>query len=208
MSHFLSLKAIAKLKSFFLIPKKKVFFLYFFLFFLVIICKSSFNILYKNLFFQKKVKQTIHCLFGSIFDVLKNKMEKMKTYNKVFLVLIIFFIGTSFTYKDISIPDGVIEAIKTGNSKQLANYFNSSINLVILESNGVYTKKQSEIIIGDFFSEHQPNGFQIIHEGEQLTSSFVIGRLKSYSGFVFRVYFLMQRFDGENVITEFKIELE
>ncbi len=142
------------------------------------------------------------------FLMFKKKMEMMKNYKKVLLVLIIFFIGTSFTYNEVRVPDGVIEAIKTGNSKKLANYFNSSINLVILESNGVYTKKQSEIILGDFFEDNKPSGFQIIHEGEQLTSSFVIGRLKSYSGMVFRVYFLMQQFNGQNVIIEFKIELE
>ena len=131
----------------------------------------------------------------------------MKNYKNVFLALLIFFIGTSFTYNEDD-PDGIIEAIKTGNSKKLANYFNSSINLVILESNGVYTKKQSEIIIGDFFTDNKPSGFQIIHEGKQLSSSFVIGRLKSSSGNIFRVYFLTQRLNNKNVITEFKIELE
>ncbi len=135
-------------------------------------------------------------------------MEIMKNYKKVFLVLIIFFIGTSFSNNKVHVPDGVIEAIKTGNSKKLASYFNSSINLVILENSGVYTKKQSEIIIRDFFEENKPSGFQIIHEGEQLTSSFIIGRLKSYSGGIFRIYLLMQEFNGKTVITEFKIEEE
>ncbi len=95
-----------------------------------------------------------------------------------------------------------------GNSNKLADYFNSNIELVILDDSGVYTKSQSEIIVDDFFSVNKPNGFQIIHEGEQLNSNFVIGRLKSSSGEVFRVYFLMRQLNSEIVITQLKIEEE
>lgn len=106
------------------------------------------------------------------------------------------------------IPDEVIEALKMGNSKKLAKYFNQNLELVILEDGGFYTEKQAEILVDDFFAKNKPNSFQVVHSGNQSNASFIIGRMKCYSDYVFRVYVLMRKFNGEFVITQLKIEIE
>lgn len=46
--------------------------------------------------------------------------------------------------------------LKEGNAKNIAKYFASNITLSILGENGIYTKYQSEIMLGTFFNQHKP----------------------------------------------------
>jgi len=46
--------------------------------------------------------------------------------------------------------------LKEGNAKNIAKYFASNITLSISGENGIYTKYQSEIMLGTFFNQHKP----------------------------------------------------
>jgi hypothetical protein len=113
---------------------------------------------------------------------------------------------TAFNYQ--SIPNEIYSAIKTGNSKELAKYFNNNIDLVILEKEGVYSKPQAELILKDFFAKNTINptdGFVKLHEGGKDASKFIIGTLYTNKG-QFRVYLLMKTISGNFAIHQFRIE--
>lgn len=105
------------------------------------------------------------------------------------------------------IPAAIINAFKTGNSDQLAQYFNSSVELLILTTENVYTKEQAEKIVKDFFVNNIPSGFTIIHEGGKQGSNFAIGKLTTNNG-TFRVYVLLKTSNSKQYIHQLRIENE
>lgn len=76
--------------------------------------------------------------------------------------------------------NGVKNAIKTSNYKELGKYFNEMVDLGFDGEKGSYSKTQAEYVMKDFFQKN-PNGqFQYVHKGaskEGLT--YTIGSYQS-----------------------------
>jgi len=104
-----------------------------------------------------------------------------------------------------SVPDEIYSALRTGNARELAQYFNSNVELVILEKEEVYSKTQAEQVLKDFFSKHFPTGYTKLHEGGKDASRYVIGKLSTTRG-QYRIYFLMKTINGQFAIHQFRIE--
>lgn len=105
------------------------------------------------------------------------------------------------------VPEGLSAAIKAGNSREFARYFNTNIELVLPNTEDVYSKTQAELIIKDFFTKNTPANFVILHQGGKETSRYAIGTLTTNTG-VFRVYFLLRIQGGEALIHQLRIEKE
>jgi hypothetical protein len=78
------------------------------------------------------------------------------------------------------IPTALIEAFKSGNSIELAKFFNSSIELAFPGQEEIYSKQQAELIVKDFFAKHVPTNFVILHKGGKEVQ-YAIGNLKTAS---------------------------
>ena len=52
---------------------------------------------------------------------------------------------------------------RKGNTKELSKHLSSSVNLSLMNSENVYSKAQSEIILDRFFKEYPPQSLKIIH---------------------------------------------
>lgn len=74
--------------------------------------------------------------------------------------------------------DNLAVNFKESNSKEIAAYFSSVVELNILSEEGEYSKAQSELILRDFFSKRSPLSVKVIH------------RLSSSSNFKFGVLLL------------------
>ncbi|PID89607.1 MAG: DUF4783 domain-containing protein [Bacteroidia bacterium] len=123
-------------------------------------------------------------------------------------LLIVLFLCSA--WNDIGadeIPSEIVEALKAGNSEHLAEFFNESIELVIFDSEEVYSKTQARLILENFFNKHKPSNFVLLHQGGKNNSQFAIGNLTtSYE--IFRVYFLLKNGKDKNLIHELRIENE
>lgn len=72
------------------------------------------------------------------------------------------------------------EAVKAGNAKDLAKYFNTSIDLNLEGELNTYSKAQAEFVLRDFFKKHSPNDFSIVHTGSSKGGlQFAIGKYQS-----------------------------
>lgn len=72
------------------------------------------------------------------------------------------------------------EAIKAGNSKECAKFFNESVDVTIEGDLKNYSKTQAEYVLRDFFKAHPPSGFTIVHQGSSKGGlAFAIGQYKS-----------------------------
>ncbi len=113
----------------------------------------------------------------------------------------------SFSNPNIDVPKEILLALKSGNSKELAKFFNSNIELEIFGDEEVYSKPQAELILKDFFAKHIPSKFTKLHEGGKDGSKYVIGNIVTSTG-TYRVYFLLKNKNGSALIHEFRIEDE
>jgi hypothetical protein len=128
---------------------------------------------------------------------------------KIFLPFFIFFLVSTqvISSNATTVPEVIINAIKGGNAKELAKYFNQNIELVILTEENVYSKTQAELILKDFFSKNTPSDFTILHQGGKESAQYAIGSLKTSTG-NYRIYFLLKIKTDQPFIHQLKIEKE
>jgi len=96
---------------------------------------------------------------------------------KILIISIIscFFFFTPAEVQQKDIFDTLSGLVKDSNSKEIAGYFESLIELEILDEDGEYSKAQAELILRDFFLKNPPVSVKVIH------------RLSSSSNFIFGV---------------------
>ena len=129
---------------------------------------------------------------------------------KLFIIIIISGIllpGFAICSPPEDIPDGIIQAIRSGNAANLAKYFNVNVELTIDKGEEIYSKDQAELILKDFFSKHVPNSFSILHKGGKEGSRYAIGNLSTTNG-NFRVTILIKLKDSLPYVHQLRIEEE
>jgi hypothetical protein len=122
-------------------------------------------------------------------------------------IAITFFAALLFFVQPVQaqIPDEIIQCLKSGNAKVLSGYFNQNVELMIPDSDNVFSRAQAQLVISDFFSNYPPSNFSIIHQGGKEGAHYVIGNLITSKG-AFRVYFLLKKSEGKDYIHQLRIE--
>jgi hypothetical protein len=103
------------------------------------------------------------------------------------------------------IPSGISVALKTGNATELCRYMNSTVDMVLLQTEDFYKKNVAETILRDFFNEYHAKDFTIRHQGAKNDAEYAIGNLETEKG-NFRVYFLLKKVGQESLIHQIRIE--
>lgn len=104
------------------------------------------------------------------------------------------------------IIDDVAASFKSGNAKEVAKYFSSTVELSILDKDDIYSSNQSTLILKDFFAKHPPLSSKIIHK---VTSNpnFKFGViLLSTSKGNFRISFELKNDSGSFILSQIRIE--
>ncbi len=98
--------------------------------------------------------------------------------------------------------------LKASNTSAIAENFASTVELVILSEEDVYSKVQAEIILKDFLSKHNPTSAKLIHLLDSNPNyRFAVVSLKTENG-DFRVSYSLKETGGRYLITDMRIELE
>ncbi len=130
-----------------------------------------------------------------------------KTLSILGFVWIFLSLAISINAQTGKVPEGIVLSFKAGNGTELAKFFHTNVELIILEKEDVYSRSQAEQIIRSFFSEHKPEAFKIIFEGGKENSRYAIGSLTTPEK-TYRVYILMKNQDGSPLIHQLRIEEE
>ena len=144
---------------------------------------------------------------------LKNKERNcnklLKTLrNILFFSIILFFLSFRFLSAPVEMNQEIISAIKTGNSKELAKYFNTTIELTVPEHEGNFSKVQAELLVKNFFIKYPPKSFTVNNKGKSRGgSSYTIGTLVTGNG-TFRTYYLIKNISGANCIQQLLFEIQ
>lgn len=101
--------------------------------------------------------------------------------------------------------DEVITAMKTGNSSEIAKFFDNTVEINMPEKNNSYGKSQAELVLKDFFNTNTVKTFDVIHKGENSGSQYCIGTLITKNG-SFRTTIFMKQKGDKQVLQEITFE--
>lgn len=119
------------------------------------------------------------------------------------LAILLFFIPNIFI-GDVS--DNIAAAIRSGNAKEVSQYFADNVDMKVLDQENIYSKAQAELILKDFFAKHAVKSFTLAHKSAPRNDSqFAIGTLTTSNG-TYRVHFLMKTTGATTTIQQFRIE--
>jgi len=124
--------------------------------------------------------------------------------NTVFkaFVFAVFLLGNLNLLAQGDVVSQVKETIKAGSAKELSNYLNQTVDVTIDGKVQSYSKAQAEFIFRDFFKQHQPNEFSIIHQGSSKGGQpFAIGQYKSGPD-IYRVFMKIKTVNGAQLVHE------
>ena len=86
----------------------------------------------------------------------------------------------------LNLPVEIVQALKSGDAKTISKYFNTSVELIFSESQGVYGKAQAEQILKNFFTNNaSPGGsfsYRELHSGNRDNPQYYIGELHTGKG--------------------------
>ncbi|WP_316793871.1 DUF4783 domain-containing protein [Pedobacter frigoris] len=123
-------------------------------------------------------------------------------------LLILFVQFPSLSVLQGDIIDTLSTHFKNGNSKEIAVNFSSSVDLIIIDEEDVYSKAQAEQILRSFFSKYVPVKSTVIHRLNN-NPNYRYGALSlaTKSG-NFRVSITMKKTGTAFFITELRIEAD
>jgi hypothetical protein len=128
-----------------------------------------------------------------------------------FIALIIFALLSLHTFAVFAQTDvinQVKETIQAGSAKELSKYLNQTVDITIEGKVQSYSKTQAEFVFRDFFKQHQPSEFSIIHQGASRGGQpFAIGQYKSGSD-TYRVFMKIKAVNNQQLLHEITFSKE
>ena len=122
---------------------------------------------------------------------------------RFFTLITIGALISSFSF--FSSIDEVITAMKTGNSSEIAKFFDNTVEINMPDKSNSYSKSQAELILKDFFVSNPVKSFEIIHKGENAGSQYCIGTLQTKNG-AYRTTIFMKQKGDKQVLQELRFE--
>ncbi|MFI5220959.1 MAG: DUF4783 domain-containing protein [Bacteroidia bacterium] len=122
------------------------------------------------------------------------------------IVALLFFAFSIPAFADTF--EEVIVLIKNSNHKELTKFFNSTVELTVLENEGVYSRQQADVILTNFFTQNPPTAVIISHRGSSAQGSkYAIATYETAKG-KFKVYIFMKDSPTGMMIQELRFEKE
>ena len=136
---------------------------------------------------------------GTFLAKYKENQQTMKKilYSLVSIVFLSSFVFISFTE--------IANAIKSGDAKEVAKYFDTTVEITLPGMSNSYSKAQAEPVLIDFFNSNDVKKFEVIHKSETAGSQYCIGNLTTSNG-IFRTTIYMKQKGAKQVIQELRFE--
>lgn len=123
-----------------------------------------------------------------------------------FLLCILMVFPVKATKKDV--VDDLAAYLKSSNTKEISKHFASTVELIILNEEDVYSKVQAEIILKDFLYKHKPVDARVVHRLDSNPNyRFTVIELDTENG-NFRTSISLKDTGGRFLITEMRIEFD
>jgi len=118
----------------------------------------------------------------------------------VFLLLLVGFLRTESANAQTEVPGEIKAAIRTGSSRDLARFFNNTVEIGLDGEKSSYSKTQAEFVLKNFFTKNTPAGFEFDHQGSSAQGQrYAIGTYNSKTG-PYRVFVVVKQANGSYLI--------
>lgn len=126
---------------------------------------------------------------------------------KHYISTLIISMVVSFSIVAQTVDENISTAIKVGNFKELARYFDVKVDMAVLNKENSYSKAQAELIVKDFFDKNKVSGYQVIHRGRSRDGAqYAIGSLTTATG-TYRTYVLTKGEGDKTRIQQLRFEV-
>lgn len=105
------------------------------------------------------------------------------------------------------VPQPVKVALDGADAGSLSSFFGNSVDLQLPNVSGIFSKKQSEMIIGKFLNLHKGLMYSLEHEEAAGEATLAIGTLANNDE-IFRVFILLQPVADSQQIKQLRIEAQ
>lgn len=111
-----------------------------------------------------------------------------------------------FAFAQTDMPQ-ITQALNSGDIDALGTFFDDSIELSILEEEGIYNKAQALQKVRRFLSQSKVNSFTEVHQGASRSSDaqYVIGNIATAAD-TYRVYLYLSNNNGKTIIQELRFD--
>ena len=125
---------------------------------------------------------------------------------KQFMLALLFI--PAFAFAQNGMPQ-ITKALNSGDAEALGVYFDDSIELSILDEEGIYNKAQALQKVRRFLSQNTVTSFAEVHQGASRSSDsqYVIGNIVTTGG-TYRVYLYLSNENDKMIIQEFRFDSE
>lgn len=131
----------------------------------------------------------------------------MKMYRSTLFFLLVS-LQSFVIFAQGDVIDQVKETIKAGSAKELSKYLNQTVDVTLDGNVQSYSKAQAEFVFRDFFKQHPPAEFSIIHQGSSKGGQpFAIGQFKSGSE-TYRVFMKIKAINSQQLVHEISFAKE
>jgi hypothetical protein len=128
-----------------------------------------------------------------------------------FFALLIFTVSTLqmfVSYAQSDVISQVKETLKAGSAKELSKFLSPTVDVTFDGNVQSYSKAQAEFVFRDFFRQHPPSEFSIIHQGSSKGGQpFAIGQYKSGSE-TYRVFMKIKVTSNQQLLHEISFSKE
>ncbi len=104
--------------------------------------------------------------------------------------------------------DNIAAAMRAGQVSVLTQFFSGSVELTLLDNEGIYSKQQAEQMLRTFFNQHPPKSVTIQHKGSSGQGAKYAIIIYEASNGKFRSYIFMKDNGKGMQVNEFKLERE
>ena len=128
----------------------------------------------------------------------------MKQLILLFTVLLVPLLSNANTAQA---GNEITQAFSKGNASAVAKFFDSSVDVTIMDKSDTYSKSQAEQVLKSFFSKNSVSGFKVLHnvDSKSGSSESMVGQLTA-GGKSYRVYVLIASSDSSKIIQEISIK--
>ena len=127
---------------------------------------------------------------------------------KAILVVAILTLQVFAVFAQSDVIGQIGETIKAGSSKELSKFLYQTVDVTIDGKVESYSKAQAEFVFRDFFRQHPPSEFGVIHQGSSKGGQpFAIGQYKSGSE-VYRVFMKIKSANNQQLLHEISFSKE
>ena len=118
----------------------------------------------------------------------------------IWVLLLVGCVGAGSASAQADVPEEIKTAIRNGSSRDLARFFNNTVEIGLDGEKSSYSKTQAEFVIKSFFAKNEPSGFEFDHQGSSDRGQhYAIGTYNS-KGALYRVFVVVKQANGSYLI--------